>query len=109
MNEFQPKTMSAPERSFGIVFAVVFALIGLYPLIHGGDIRLWALASTLVFGGLAFLWPSLLAPLNRLWFRFGMLRHKVPFMRARRIAEPILNLRIELRGREKSGGRRFAT
>ncbi|WP_119270105.1 SxtJ family membrane protein [Taklimakanibacter deserti] len=65
------------DRSFGIVFAVVFALIGLFPLTHGGDIRLWALAGTLVFGGLAFLWPSLLAPLNRLWFRFGMLLHKI--------------------------------
>jgi hypothetical protein len=65
------------ERAFGITFAVVFALIALFPLLHGGHIRLWALAGTAIFAGLAFLRPSLLAPLNRLWFRFGMLLHKV--------------------------------
>jgi hypothetical protein len=54
------------EGSFGIVFAVLFALNQLFPLIHGGDIRLWALVGTLVFGSLAWLWPSLFAFLNRL-------------------------------------------
>ena len=65
------------DRSFGITFAVVFALIALFPLLHGGSVRLWALPGTAVFGGVALIWPSLLAPLNRLWFRFGMLLHKI--------------------------------
>jgi hypothetical protein len=65
------------DRSFGITFAVVFALIALFPLLHGGSVRLWALAVTAVFGGIALIRPSLLAPLNRLWFRFGMLLHKI--------------------------------
>lgn len=65
------------NRSFGITFAVVFALIGLFPLVHGGDIRLWALACSAIFAGIAFIWPAVLAPLNRLWFRFGMLLHKI--------------------------------
>jgi hypothetical protein len=30
-----------------------------------------------VFGGLAFLAPKLLAPLNTLWFKFGMLLSKI--------------------------------
>lgn len=68
---------SGSDRSFGIVFAVVFSLIALYPLLHGGGVRLWALAIAAVFAGLAFVWPSVLAPLNRLWFRFGLLLHKV--------------------------------
>ena len=65
------------DRSFGITFAVVFTLIALFPLLHGGSVRLWALPGTAVFGGIALIWPSLLAPLNRLWFRFGMLLHKI--------------------------------
>lgn len=65
------------NRSFGITFAVVFAIIGLFPLLHGGQIRLWALACAAIFAGIAFIWPSILAPLNRVWFRFGMLLHKI--------------------------------
>jgi Saxitoxin biosynthesis operon protein SxtJ len=68
---------SGSDRSFGIVFAVVFSLIALFPLLHGGSVRLWALPIAAVFAGLALLWPSLLAPLNRVWFRFGLLLHKV--------------------------------
>lgn len=65
------------NKSFGITFAVVFALIGLFPLLHGGGIRLWALGFSVAFLGLALLWPTVLAPLNRIWFRFGMLLHKI--------------------------------
>lgn len=65
------------NRSFGITFAVVFALIALFPLLHGGSVRFWALPGIVIFGGSALIWPSLLGPLNRLWFRFGMLLHKI--------------------------------
>ncbi len=64
------------ERGFGIVFAVVFAVVALWPLKDGGDIRLWAAiaAAAFLFLGLAF--PKALKPLNLLWFRFGMLLYK---------------------------------
>jgi predicted membrane metal-binding protein len=65
------------ERSFGIVFAVVFALIGLWPLAFGRDPRLWSLAVGAAFLVCAFVLPSLLAPLNRLWLRFGLLLHRI--------------------------------
>lgn len=65
------------NKSFGITFAVVFALIGLFPLLHGGHIRLWALAIGAIFAAIAFIRPALLAPLNKVWFRFGMLLHKI--------------------------------
>ena len=65
------------NKSFGITFAVVFALIGLFPLLHGGNIRFWALGCSAVFACLALVWPAVLAPLNRIWFRFGMLLHKI--------------------------------
>lgn len=65
------------ERAFGIVFAVVFALIAAFPLIKGNPIHLWAVIVSAVFLGLAFLWPRALAPLNRVWFRFGLFLHSI--------------------------------
>ncbi|MCZ6894079.1 MAG: SxtJ family membrane protein [Gammaproteobacteria bacterium] len=65
------------NRSFGLVFAAVFAIIGLWPLIGDGAVRVWSLAVSLVFLALALLWPVALAPLNRLWTRFGLLLHHI--------------------------------
>jgi hypothetical protein len=65
------------ERSFGIVFAVVFGIIGAWPLLGGGDIRIWAMAIAAGFLLTAFLRPSVLKPLNKIWFAFGMLLHKI--------------------------------
>lgn len=66
------------ERSFGLVFAVVFVIIALWPLVfHGGNLRLWALGLAAVFAILAFAAPAVLKPLNLLWFKFGMLISKV--------------------------------
>ena len=65
------------DRSFGIVMAVVFAIIGAWPLLSEGPLRWWALILAALFCGLAFLHPTLLAPLNRLWFRFGLLLNKI--------------------------------
>ena len=65
------------ERSFGIVFAVVFVLIGLWPLLDGGPVRLWALAVAGIFLAAGLFLPVILRPLNRLWFLFGMALHKV--------------------------------
>lgn len=60
------------ERSFGLVFAGVFAAIGLLPLWHDHAPRGWALAIGAVFLLIAVLRPALLGPLNLLWFRLGL-------------------------------------
>ncbi len=65
------------DRSFGIVMAVVFAVVGAWPLLSGGTARWWALIAAALFCGLAFARPALLAPLNRLWFGFGLLLNKI--------------------------------
>ena len=65
------------NRSFGLVFAGVFALIGLLPLIFGGVARLWAIALAVVFLIAALAFPGVLGPLNRLWMRFGLLLHRI--------------------------------
>lgn len=65
------------DRSFGLVFAVVFAVIGLLPLVFGGGVRLWALLFGATFLVVALLIPSVLGPLNRWWLRFGLLLHRI--------------------------------
>ena len=65
------------ERSFGVVFAIVFAIIGALPLLKGGDLRLWSLLVAAVFLGLGLLTPGVLRPLNILWFKFGLLLGRI--------------------------------
>ncbi len=65
------------ERSFGIVFAVVFGLVGLWPLTGGGWPRWWALAVAALFLVVALARPKLLKWPNRLWFLFGQLLHRI--------------------------------
>ena len=59
------------DRAFGLVFAVVFALVALWPLLDDAPPRWWALAVAGGFTGLALAAPKLLAPANRLWTGFG--------------------------------------
>jgi hypothetical protein len=66
----------ASDRSFGVVFTVVFAIVGLLPLLDGHAVRWWALGIAAAFAALAFIRPALLAPLNRVWMAFGKLLHK---------------------------------
>lgn len=65
------------DRAFGLVFTVVFAVVGLLPLLGGARVRGWALALSGLFLAAALLRPGVLAPLNRAWTRFGALLHRV--------------------------------
>ena len=60
------------NRSFGIVFFIVFLLISLYPLINSQDIRLWSLFISFVFLFLGLINSKILNPLNKLWFKLGI-------------------------------------
>ena len=61
------------NKSFGIVFFIVFLIIGLYPLLNNHSIRFWSLLISLVFLVLGLLNSKILSPLNFLWFKFGIL------------------------------------
>ena len=65
------------NRSFGIVFFVVFLLIALYPLTYGGEIRIWSLIISILFLILGLLNSKILAPLNKIWFKFGILLGRI--------------------------------
>ena len=65
------------NKSFGIVFFVVFLLIAIYPLTHGGDIGIWPGMISFIFLILGLLNSSILTPLNKIWFRFGIILGKI--------------------------------
>ena len=65
------------NRSFGIVFFIVFFLLALYPLTYNGETRLWSLIISLIFLVLGLLNSKILTPLNKLWFRFGIFLGKI--------------------------------
>ena len=65
------------NRSFGIVFFVVFLIIAIYPLSHGGDIKIWSTIISFIFLVLGLLNSSILTPLNKIWFKFGIFLGKI--------------------------------
>ena len=65
------------NKSFGIVFFVVFLIIAIYPLSHGGDIRIWSTIISFIFLVLGLLNSSILTPLNKIWFKFGIFLGKI--------------------------------
>ena len=65
------------NRSFGIVFFFVFLIIALYPIINSGELRLWSLLISIIFLILGLINSNILTPLNKIWFKFGLLLGKI--------------------------------
>ena len=65
------------NKNFGIVFFIVFLLIGIYPFLNGNDFRIWSLLISLVFLILGLINSKILTPLNKLWFKFGLFLGKI--------------------------------
>ena len=70
------------NRSFGVVFFVLFLLLALYPIINDENLRVWSLIISLIFLILGILNSRILTPLNFLWFKFGITLGKIisPFI-----------------------------
>ncbi len=65
------------DRSFGLVFAAVFTLFGGWPVVSGRAPHWIALAVAAAFGLAALVAPRMLHPLNIVWFRLGLLLHRI--------------------------------
>ena len=63
--------------TFGILFFIFFLIIGLYPLISSGTIRIWSITVSLVFLIITIIKPNLFTSLNKLWIKFGILLGKI--------------------------------
>jgi hypothetical protein len=63
--------------TFGILFFILFLIIGLYPLKSGGTTRIWSLVLSSAFLIITIIRPNLLTFINRLWIQFGILLGKI--------------------------------
>ncbi len=61
------------NKSFGIVFFIFFLIISIFPLLDDKNIRIWSLILSIIFLILGLLNSRILTPLNKLWFKFGIL------------------------------------
>ena len=76
-SKFKNNIKISSNRSFGIVFFVVFLLIAFYPITNSEDIRIWSLIISFIFIILGLLNSKILTPLNKLWFKFGIFLGKI--------------------------------
>ncbi len=65
------------NKSFGIVFAAFFSIISFWPMLNGSEIRIWSLIIAVIFFILGLINSKILTPLNRLWFKFGLILGKI--------------------------------
>ena len=65
--------LTSSNKSFGLVFFIVFLIVALYPLLNEENIRVWSIIISLIFLILGLINSSILTPLNKLWFKFGIL------------------------------------
>ena len=65
------------NRSFGILFSIVFAIIAFWPIISGNPLRLWFIPISVVFLVLNLLNSKFLNPLNIVWVKFGELLGRI--------------------------------
>ena len=59
------------NRSFGILFFIVFLIIGLWPLKNSNDINFIFIVISIIFLILGIINSRLLNPLNKVWVKFG--------------------------------------
>ena len=65
------------NRSFGILFSTLFAIIAFWPIINGNPLRLWSIPISVIFLVLGLLNSKLLNPLNIVWVKFGELLGRI--------------------------------
>ena len=65
------------NKSFGVVFFIVFLIVGLFPLINDQEMKVWSLLVSLIFLILGLINSTILTPLNKIWFKFGILLGKI--------------------------------
>ena len=65
------------NKSFGIVFFIVFLIVSFYPVLNNEDIRIWSLIISSIFLLLGILNSKLLTPFNKIWIKFGFLLGKI--------------------------------
>ena len=73
----EKKIKVSSNKSFGIVFSIIFLLISIYPLLNNDPIYYWSIFVSFIFLVLGLMNSKILSPLNLLWFKFGILLGKI--------------------------------
>ena len=68
----QEKIKLPSNRNFGIVFSIVFLIIAIWPILNQNEIRIWSIIISLIFLILGLINSKFLSPLNKAWFKFGL-------------------------------------
>ena len=68
---------NSSNKSFGILFFIVFLIIGLWPLYYSNPIKLWSVIVAVIFLILGLLNSRILSPFNKAWIKFGELLGKI--------------------------------
>lgn len=75
--EREDDVAGSTDRGFGLVFAGFCALVGTIKIFTGTAGMPYWFAASAAFLAAALLFPRALAPLNRLWTKFGLLLYRV--------------------------------
>ena len=59
------------NKSFGILFFIVFLLIAIWPVFTSESIRVWAIIFSLIFLVLGIINSKLLTPFKKIWIKLG--------------------------------------
>lgn len=71
------ETKTGSNRSFGLVMAIFFVLVGVVPLLRGGSLRPSALGVAAALTAVTWLAPQWLTPFNKIWTKLGLLLGKM--------------------------------
>ena len=69
----QEKIKLPSNRNFGIVFSIVFLIIAIWPILNQNEIRIWSIIISFIFLILGLINSKFLSPLNKAWFKFGLI------------------------------------
>ena len=65
------------NRTFGILFFLVFLVIGIWPILNNEDLRWWSIIISLIFLFLGIINSRILTPFNKIWIKIGELLGRV--------------------------------
>ena len=69
----QEKIKLPSNRNFGVVFSIVFLIIAIWPILNQNEIRIWSIIISFIFLILGLINSKFLSPLNKAWFKFGLI------------------------------------
>ncbi|MEJ0095025.1 MAG: hypothetical protein WDN46_16880 [Methylocella sp.] len=71
------KVVLGSNRKFGLTLGAIFALLGVWPVVHGNSPKWVLLALGVALAASGWLKPDWLTPLNRAWFKLGLLLNRI--------------------------------